>query len=306
MPLPSISSALSRRLKNRKDSEHIQAIIRVVMTGLVLAVYLNSNVGVRIDTAVIGDTLSLAYFGISIILLAWIIINPEVSYLRRYCGMIGEHSFLSLVLWSEGERAGPLFLIYIWVSLGNGFRYGIGPLLYSTVISTIGFICVICFSPVWQSHLSLSVGIVLAMIAIPLYASSLIRQLRAAKAAAEEANYTKSRFLATASHELRTPLHAIIGLSELLQQTPLSSEQMEMVQTVRGSGRALLSLVEDVLDLSSIQAGRAVSNMQPFNLYEAIAEAAAIARPQAAKKGLSLAVRIAPRYRHLCAATGRT
>ncbi len=288
-----MKSLIARRLRGRKDSEHVQAVIRVVITALV-ALYLNSNLGTKTGLAEWGDILSIIYFGISILLLGWIIIRPDVSYLRRYSAMIGEHVFVSLGLLLEGERAAPLFLIYVWVSLGNGFRYGVRSLVLSTVVSTVGFIAVIAQSPFWQSVFPISAGIVLTMIAIPLYAASLIRQLQAAKSAAEQANHSKSRFLATASHELRTPLHAIIGLSELLQQTSLSSEQVEMVQTVRGSGRALLSLVEDVLDLSSIQAGRIESQVQAFNLYEAVAETVAIARPQAGQKNLDLAVRISP------------
>ncbi len=282
-----------QRLRGRSDSEHVQATIRIVITGLV-ALYLNSGLGGDSATILYGNRIATGYFLVSPLFLLWIVWKPQVSIARRYLAMFLELGFLSACMGFEGERGAPLIPVYVWVSLGNGFRFGVRPMFWSTLASAVGFSLLVAFCPFWHGMLPVAAGIGISIVAIPAYAAFLIVQLHAAKSAAEQASHSKSRFLATASHELRTPLHAIIGLSELLQQTTLSWEQSEMVQTVRSSGRALLSLVEDVLDLSSIQAGRTVSRPEPFAVYTCLAETVAIARPQAAGKDLDLAIRVDP------------
>ena len=284
---------IAGRLRGRKDTEHIQAIIRVVLISLV-ALYLNSDfAGERGPYAVWGDRMAVGYTLAALVLVGWIVADPRVSVFRRYLAMVMEHSLESLCLILEGERAAPLFLIYVWVSLGNGFRYGVRPLLWSTAVSTVGFCLVIVFSDFFRSILPVSIGMAMTLVAIPLYAASLIRQLHDAKITAEQANRAKSRFLATASHELRTPLHSIIGLSDLLQSTGLTADQAEMIRTVRNSGDTLLNLVEDVLDISSIEAGRMVSYTVDFDLFASVAETVAIVRTQAMAKELRLGLTIA-------------
>ena len=282
------------RLRNRPDTEHVQALIRVILV-IFIAAYLNSTAADNLTTSALWiDRTAIGYAMVSIGFVCWIIANPKISYFRRYLAMVMEHSLLSACLILEGERAAPLFLIYVWVSLGNGFRYGVTSLLWSTAVSTAGFCAVIVFSEFFRSILPVSVGMLLTLIAIPLYSASLIRQLQTAKSNAEQANRAKSRFLATASHELRTPLHSIISLSDLLQSTPLTADQAEMIRTVRNSGDSLLHLVEDVLDISSIEAGRLVSYQTDFDLYLSLAETVAIVRPQALAKGLEIGLYIAP------------
>jgi two-component system sensor histidine kinase RpfC len=290
---------LGDRLKGRHDTEHVQAIIRILISGVIM-LYLNSGIGVRGPLSEWGDRIPVIYTLASAAIFLWIFVRPEVSLFRRYFAMVMDFGLESLCLVLEGERAAPLFLVYIWVSLGNGFRFGVRSMLWSMVVSTFGFCSVIAFSPFFQSILPVSIGMALTLVAIPCYAASLIRKLHDAKTAAEEANQTKSRFLATASHELRTPLHAIIGLSDLLEHTHLTSEQKEMIQTVRSSGGALLSLVEDILDVSSIQAGRMVTEIADFDLYRNLAETIAIATPQATRNKLQLGLYVEPTVpRHL-------
>ncbi|MFU8766047.1 MAG: sensor histidine kinase, partial [Haliea sp.] len=129
---------------------------------------------------------------------------------------------------------------------------------------------------------------------IPLYAASLIRKLTEAKMQAEAANRAKSRFLATMSHELRTPLNAVTGMTEVLRHTRLDREQREMLGTVQTSARALLALINDILDLSRIEANRATAEQDDFDLNAELAEAVEILRPQAEAKGLSLTVQVDP------------
>jgi PAS domain S-box-containing protein len=120
---------------------------------------------------------------------------------------------------------------------------------------------------------------------------------RALRERAEAADHIKSAFLATMSHELRTPLNSIVGFTGILLQGlagPLNPEQNKQLDMVRSSARHLLALVNDVLDISKIEAGQLDVERAPFDIREAIDKAASLIGPQAAAKGLDLRLEIAP------------
>ncbi|HLZ18218.1 MAG TPA: ATP-binding protein, partial [Smithellaceae bacterium] len=122
-------------------------------------------------------------------------------------------------------------------------------------------------------------------------------QLAVAKEKAEAADRIKSAFLATMSHELRTPLNSIIGFTGIILQGlagPLNAEQQKQMSMVKASAQHLLSLINDVLDISKIEAGQLQVHHEPFDLRAVIEKAVAVLKPAAEKKGLSLNVHVAP------------
>ncbi len=122
-------------------------------------------------------------------------------------------------------------------------------------------------------------------------------EMEIARDRAESADRVKSAFLATMSHELRTPLNSIIGFTGILLQGlagPLNDEQAKQLGMVQGSARHLLSLINDILDLSKIEAGQLDVEAKPFNLAETIDRAVKTSMPAAERKNLELRMDVAP------------
>jgi two-component system sensor histidine kinase RpfC len=286
---------LRNRLKKRPDSEHEQALLRLVIATL-FALYLYA--ASYSDYILSADEyrillVAAGFLSFSIAVLVSILVRPGISVVRRILGMVADLSAATFAIAAGGDAGTPFYGVYLWVTFGNGFRYGTRYLYAATALSVAGFAFVLATSPYWVAHRSLAIGLLISLIVLPIYAATLIKKLNAAVKRAEEASRAKSQFLANMSHEMRTPLNGVIGMSHLLMETPLNPEQKDFAKTIHASARTLLTLIEDVLDISKIEAGKLRIEATDFDLHSLVNSTATMLAPQARTKGLHFALHVA-------------
>jgi len=288
-------NTLKLHIKKTSDPETEQALVRVFIGLSLLLLFcipwssedkfhllLSSPINIIILTATT----------FAIIILVLILMFPKVSKSRRVFGIFLDLIALSLLMGMSAEQAVYLFVFYLWVILGNGFRFGINYLYTSLIIGVIGFSMVITWNDYWQKHMQIAISLLLVITLIPLYSIFLINKLFTAISMAEKANQAKSRFLANMSHELRTPLNGVLGLSDLLRETKLEREQRNLVNTMHSSAKILLGLIEKVLDISKIEAGKIIISKQPIDLHSIINSVIAMQQVIAKTKHLVLTYKI--------------
>jgi two-component system sensor histidine kinase RpfC len=289
----SLIGFLKSRLKNRPDGEHEMVVNRVVISALIL-IYL---AGAAMFGAVIPHEavlLTTLFFAISFAFLAHMLYQPGVSVPRRVVAMFSDLGFLSWGIHAGDEALSLLYPIFLWIIFGNGFRFGLKYLFGSMVVAVAGFSAVVATTEYWALHTKLAYGLIGGLVILPLYAATLIKKLQAAKNEAEQANKAKSLFLASVSHEFRTPLNAVIGMSDMLRDTKLNAEQLDMTQTIRGSARALLAQINDILNYSRIEAGQMPDQAVDFDLPAVMGQVRSMLVAQAKEKGVRLSLHVAP------------
>jgi two-component system sensor histidine kinase RpfC len=288
---------LRNRLKKTGDSEPEQAKLRLAI-GVLLVLYFcfpwagNETFSESIVT--ISSLITLAYYTFAFLIFLAIILNPVASPARRVCGATLDMISLSIVMYFSGGDSVALFALYLWVILGNGFRFGVKYLYISQAISIVGFSIAALFGSYWIENKPFAISLLMMLGLIPLYSAFLIKKLHAAIDMAKHANEAKSRFLANMSHELRTPLNGVIGMGDLLRETNLSFEQRELVGTLHSSANTLLELIENVLDIAKIESGKINIESNDLDLHAVINSVIYMLTPMGEAKDITLSCNIDP------------
>jgi signal transduction histidine kinase/CheY-like chemotaxis protein len=201
-------------------------------------------------------------------------VRPNPSSARRLLAMLADFGFLGLAILTNPTVMMPLYTVIIWVTLGNGLRFGRRYLTIATALAAVTVVVVGLITYEGEGSQYVSIMALLSVLAIPRYASSLLDRVEAARREAETASIAKSRFLAQASHDLRQPLHAISLFIVTLQQAGLNPTQRSIVDRIDRSLRGLGRLFRSLLDLSTLDSGSIQPNMVPVALSGLLADLA--------------------------------
>jgi two-component system sensor histidine kinase RpfC len=280
-------------VKRRPELE--QSLIRVVIAFIVM-VYL-SWYTLRDKALSLSEAqvlaVSIVFFIFSVALAARILAKGGMSVARRYVGMIVDNAVTTYCLMNMGEGGAVVIGVYLFISFGNGFRYGRKYLHACQAMGIVGFSCVLVFSEFWSQHIAIGLGFLIGLVVLPFYVGVLAERIEKAKLRADEANQAKGRFVANVSHEMRTPLNGVIAMADVLRETSLNESQREIVETMTTSAELLLAQIEDVLDLSKIEANKVQIEFRPMDLGKLLSSIVKVVLPQARYKGVPINTEIA-------------
>lgn len=277
-----------------------QAVIRIMVGLAILCLitysYLTNTLS---DQEYVAFKIDFVFEFLSILLLLAIVKNKFNSVFRRLAGAWLDIGAASIFIALTAEIGVMLVAVYLWVIFGNGFRYGKRYLYHSQAISLLGFLIATQSNPYWATHQSIAHSLILMLIVLPAYVAKLIERMHEARhkaeiasIKAEQANLAKTQFVANMSHEIRTPLNGIIGISTLLKTTPLNLDQQDLLKTLESSSKLLLSLLNNILDISKIEERKFTIENIPFSVRETISNTFDIFHSVTMAKGIELNVNI--------------
>src|SRR6266702_13072 len=265
----------------------------------------------------------LGFVAYTLILFTWVYRTRESSDVIRFLTLAVDMGAPTILLGLTGEKGAIVLFVYTWVAVGHGFRYGLRYLYIAWTVSLVAFILFYALSAAvdgyWYQHPLVWLGAFISVGAPTFYVAQFLKQklvaVRAAeearvqveraqaeaererveraraeaeraRAEAEAANEAKSEFLATMSHEMRTPLNGVVGAAEMLAAKDLPQKERQLVDWLLTSSRQLRSLIDNLLDLRKIEAGKMVIERSPFDLHVLMNRLAALFEPEAKRARL--------------------
>ena len=238
--------------------------------------------------------------GYTVFSAAWIVLvklRPGEVVWRRLTVIFSDHGINTFFMHALQAKGAFFYPMYLWIIVGNGVRFGPRYLILAMVVGVAYFGPMLFWSDYWRTNAVAGSGLLAGMVVLPMFYLTLIRNLHEANARLSEeversqaAARAKTEFLANMSHELRTPMNGVIGVTELMRATQLTSTQKEYLEIIRRSAGSLLHIIDDVLELSRIEEGKISLHPVPLDLEAIVVDVYTLLQPGAEEKGLEIRV----------------
>ncbi|RMO85154.1 Sensor histidine kinase/response regulator [Pseudomonas syringae pv. philadelphi] len=285
-------------MKDRKNAELDQATLRLIVA--TCAITYVSLVGFLpgLDVAKYQPIILYyaAFLVVSLILRQHIISYPGVFPVRRVFGMVHDYTAISVGLVVGGEATLPIFSVMVWVTLGNGMRFGSRYLAIAASLALLSILIIYQLTPYWQAQPFVVLMLIAVTILVPGYAHILLVRARQASEQATVANREKERFLAQASHDLRQPIHSIGMFTACLRASPLGEYERQLVDNIDRSLHNVSQLFRSILDIYTLDSGKVSAKSDVVNLGDMLNEIAQQNTAAARWAGVELRVRPCRRW----------
>lgn len=280
---------LEKLFKNTywQDREANQAIIR-----LVLSILVTIQIGYGIELQYYPSryteyvVLAIAYNTFAILSLVSLKFYPHSEF-RTYLSIPADVIGVSyaMILTDSGPFS-PLFLLYPWMYVSYAVRYGINHLYYVAASCITAFVIILAVTKTWVTHSLDAIVYLVFLIILPIYLNIILKRVITEREEKERALNARNEFLATMSHEIRTPMSGIIGMTNLLERTDLTEQQKDYIGSLKETSGVLHSLINDVLDLSKLEAKKTQLDLHPVNLVDVVTNTINVIAPRARAKSL--------------------
>lgn len=273
------------------DTERGQATVRVVIV-VAAALYSLGMLAWEASLADAGGIYWLFAFSVpfSFLMLGWVVRRPGVNLLRRVVTMSHDYGGMTYAMAIGNAPLLPVFAILVWVTVGNGLRFGASYLIASTGLALLSVGVTTYFNDYWRANPYVVMTLIGTALLVPMYIYVLLAQLHKAYHEAQEASLAKSRFLAQASHDLRQPIHAISLFTACLRDAGLQSKELQMVDNIDRSLSSVSRLFKSLLDVSTLDSGKVVPKIEPVRICEVIEDIVRQNSQAAQRKGMHLRV----------------
>ncbi len=191
---------------------------------------------------------------------------PGHFFWRRLFSMLHDYTGIAFAMVMGGEGALPIYAALLWVTLGNGMRFGSHYLALATVIALSTLVVIFLLNPFWRAQPYMFLMLIVTTVVVPAYAHILLKRTRIASEETIAANQEKSSFLAQASHDLRQPIHSIGLFTACLRDANLGSEELRLVDNIDRSLHTVSQLFRSILDIYTLDNGKLEPQSEPVNL----------------------------------------
>lgn len=269
MPMTTYMNSFEKRLSELVSTtctDMDQAMLRVGLM-LTVALYLGyffftGHIESR-DAAFLTAGLAVQT-ALSVAVVVWTKLVPEYRLSRRVSEFLVDRVGFSWLMSFGGAVTLPLYAMLLWITLGNGLRYGSTFLIVGVAAAFLGIVVAWQVNPFLQANPFVPAMLMFILVVLPMYVLVLLRQIEDAYASAKEANLSKSRFLAQASHDLRQPIHAISLYTACLRDANLQPRELQLVDSIDNSLESVARLFKALLDISTLDSGRVTPRPEPI------------------------------------------